>query len=81
MGVQSYHDLIVWQKAVDLVLEVYESTRCLPAEERYGLSSQMRRAAEAIPSNIAEGQGRDSTKDFLRFVAIAQDRSKNWRLS
>jgi four helix bundle protein len=70
--VQSYRDLIVWQKSMDLVERVYRMTRVFPKEEMYGLSSQIRRAAVSIPSNIAEGQARKSTAEFLHFLSIAQ---------
>ena len=72
LGVQKYEDLIVWQKAMDLVAEIYNIAKLLPAEEMYGLSSQMKRAAISIPSNIAEGQERRTTKDFLRFLYMAK---------
>ena len=55
---KSYRDLVAWQKAMDLVTVVYEVTACFPREEQYGLTSQLRRAAVSVPSNIAEGQGR-----------------------
>ncbi|MCU0240364.1 MAG: four helix bundle protein [Pyrinomonadaceae bacterium] len=71
MAVQHYRQLIVWQKAMELVKLVYELTAKFPKEELYGLTGQMRRASVAIPSNIAEGQRRNSTKDFLRFLSIA----------
>jgi four helix bundle protein len=63
--VQSYRGLLAWQKAVELVTAVYERVKRFPKEEIYALSSQLRRAAVSVPSNIAEGQGRDSTKEFL----------------
>ncbi|MDP3717726.1 MAG: four helix bundle protein [Acidobacteriota bacterium] len=67
-----YRDLVAWQRAMTLTELVYHSTSQFPAEERYGLTSQMRRAAAAIPSNIAEGQGRRSSDaDFARFLSIA----------
>jgi four helix bundle protein len=67
-----YRDLVAWQKSMDLTERVYRCTADLPLEERYGLTSQMRRAATSIPSNIAEGQGRRSTDDeFIRFLRIA----------
>ena len=72
MGVKSYKDLIVWQKSVDLVGEVYGLVKLLPKEELYALSDQMRRAAVSIPSNIAEGQARNSSKEFAQFLAIAR---------
>jgi len=63
--------LIVWQKAMDLVTSIYNLTKRFPKDETYGLTNQMRRAAVSIPSNIAEGQGRDSTKEFLHHLSIA----------
>ncbi len=72
MGVKYYQDLIVWQKAMDLAAEIYQLVKRLPKEELYGLSDQMRRAAVSIPSNIAEGQARQSSKSFYHFLSIAQ---------
>lgn len=72
MAVKSYSDLIAWQKALDLVEAAYRMTRGFQREETFGLTSQMRRASISIPSNLAEGQGRSSTKDFLHFISIAQ---------
>ncbi|HYO49783.1 MAG TPA: four helix bundle protein [Chloroflexia bacterium] len=69
--VRSYRELKVWEKAMDLVEAVYTVTRSWPREELYGLTSQVRRAAVSIPSNIAEGQGRTSTKEFLHHLSIA----------
>jgi four helix bundle protein len=69
--VKSYRELVAWQKAMNLVESVYLSTRNWPREENYGLTSQIRRAAVSVPSNIAEGQGRFSTKEFLRHLSIA----------
>jgi four helix bundle protein len=67
-----YRDLIAWQKAMDLAEQVYRQTAEYPLEERYGLTSQIRRAATSIPSNIAEGQGRRTSDDeFVRFLKIA----------
>jgi four helix bundle protein len=71
MKVKNYQELIVWQKAMDLVEDVYRSSKDFPREEIYGLTSQIRRAAVSIPSNIAEGQGRRTTADFLRHLSIA----------
>ena len=71
MAGKSYKDLIVWQKAMDLVVSVYKATQGFAREEIYGLTAQIRRAAVSIPSNIAEGQGRRSPKEFQRFLAIA----------
>ena len=72
MIVKSYKELIVWQKSMRLALEVYRLAKILPKFETYALADQMRRAALSIPSNIAEGQGRDSTKEFIRFLSIAR---------
>src|SRR5258705_12882143 len=71
MKVKNYRELIVWQKAMDLVVEVYTISRTFPREEIYGLTSQLRRAAVSTPSNIAEGQGRRTTADFVRHLSIA----------
>ena len=71
MKINSYQDLIVWQKAVELVVEIYKLTRSFPKSETYGLTSQMRRAAVAIPSNIAEGYRRKHTKEYIQFLSIA----------
>ena len=65
---KSYRDLVVWQKAMDLVAEIYRITAHFPREEVYGLTSQLRRAAVSIPSNIAEGQGRHGTAEFRHFL-------------
>jgi four helix bundle protein len=62
----------VWQKAITLVRLVYEYTRDLPADERFGLTAQMRRAAVSIASNIAEGQARKSTREFVQFISNAE---------
>jgi four helix bundle protein len=69
--VKSYRDLIVWQKSMQLVTQVYSKTKILPREELYGLVAQIRRSSVSIPSNIAEGYGRNSTNDYLRFLQIA----------
>ena len=70
--VRSYRDLMVWQKSIDLTVRTYELTRRFPAEERYGLTSQMRRAAASVPANIAEGRERRTTGEFLQFLGIAR---------
>ncbi len=70
-NVNSYKDLIVWQKSMELAVEVYKITNQFPKEELYGLISQMRRCAISIPSNIAEGRRRGSRKDFLKFLFIS----------
>jgi len=72
MTVKNYRELIVWQRAMEIVEMVYTLTKEFPNDERFGLTSQVRRAAVSIPSNIAEGQARDSTAEFLRFLSIAQ---------
>ena len=68
---QSYRELIVWQKSIDLVTELYKITLNLPKSELYCLTSQIRRSCISIPSNIAEGYGRNSTNDYIRFLQIA----------
>lgn len=72
MVVQSYKDLIVWQKSIVLVTNVYRCTKAFPKDELYGLTSQLRRAAVSVPSNIAEGQGRLSTGEFKQFLGHAR---------
>ncbi|TDY11766.1 four helix bundle protein [Meridianimaribacter flavus] len=67
----NHKDLDVWKKSMDLVVEVYDWTTLFPDEEKYGLISQMRRAAVSIPSNIAEGSARKSDKELLQFINIA----------
>ncbi len=67
----SYKDLVVWQKAMDLVVEIYKLTDKFPKHEQYGLTSQMRRATVSIPSNIAEGYRRGTRKDYRKFVLIS----------
>jgi len=69
--INSYKDLIVWQKAVDLVVEIYKLTENFPKSEMYGITSQMRRSAVSMPSNIAEGRRRGSRKDFRQFLIIS----------
>jgi four helix bundle protein len=71
MSFGSFRELKAWQLGMDVAEQVYRLTADFPKSETYGLSSQMRRSAVSIPSNIAEGQGRDSTKEFLHFLAIA----------
>lgn len=70
--IKDFKDLIVWQKAMELVAEVYHLVKKLPKEELFALSDQIRRAAISIPSNIAEGQGRNSIKEYIHFLAIAK---------
>ena len=71
MAVQNYRELIVWQRSMDLVELVYKYTKTFPKEEQYGLTSQFRRAAVSIPSNIAEGQARNGSAEFRNFLSIA----------
>ena len=69
---RSYKDLFAWQKAVELVTEVYRETAKFPRDEAFGLTSQVRRAAVSVPSNIAEGQGRLSANEFKHFLGVAR---------
>ena len=70
--IRSYRDLKVWQKSMDLAVRTYELTRTFPSEEKYGIVSPMRRAAASVPANIAEGQARRSTKEFIQMLGIAR---------
>ena len=72
MSLKTYEELIIWQKSMDLVVEIYCLTKQLPKEELYGIISQMRRAAISIPSNIAEGYSRNSRKEYVQFIYIAR---------
>ena len=72
MKIQSYKDLVVWQKSIDLVCEIYKLTKFLPKEEAYGLCNQMQRAAVSIASNIAEGKARNYEKEFAKFLSISK---------
>ncbi len=71
-SVNSYRDLKVWQKGMDLTEAMYHLTKDFPAEEKFGLVSQIRRAAVSIPANIAEGWGRESRGEYIQFCRIAQ---------
>ena len=71
MPARNYRDLIVWKKAFDLALTVYEETACFPREEKYGITAQFRKACVSISSNIAEGEGRKSSSEFRRYLFIA----------
>jgi four helix bundle protein len=71
MSVLNYTELVAWQKAMDLVQDVYLATKAFPKEEKYGLTTQMQRAAVSIPSNIAEGQGRSGRGEFRHHLSIA----------
>ncbi|MFC3206309.1 MAG: four helix bundle protein [Mesorhizobium sp.] len=68
----TYQDLIVWQQAVEMAVEIYTATRLWPKEELYGLTSQVRRAATSIPANIAEGYGREQRGPYVQFLRVAQ---------
>jgi four helix bundle protein len=70
--IQSYRDLTVWQRSMDLTCSVYAACAKLPNDERYALSAQMRKAAVSIPANIAEGHGRETTGAFVQFLRVAQ---------
>jgi four helix bundle protein len=72
MSISSYRELKVWQKAMDVIERSYELTRSYPSDERFGLVSQIRRAAVSVASNIAEGQGRNHTKEFLNHLSMAR---------
>lgn len=72
MKLKCHKDLDVWKRSMDLVTDIYQLTHAWPAHEQYGLTSQVRRAAISVPSNIAEGAARGSAKDFSRFLNIAQ---------
>lgn len=72
MRSSDYRELKVWNKAMDLVELIYELTKFLPRGEAYGLTDQLRRAAVSIPSNIAEGHGRITDKEFVKFLSIAR---------
>ena len=69
---QHYKDLVVWQKAMDLVIDIYKATDSFPKKEVYSLTDQIRRAAVSVPSNIAEGQGRQTTGEFRQFLGHAR---------
>jgi len=70
--VNNYRDLKVWQMAMKLTEDIYRTTESFPSRETYALANQLQRAAVSIPSNIAEGHARNSTKDYLRFISISQ---------
>jgi four helix bundle protein len=70
--INSYRDLLVWQKGMALAKQVYSLTRSFPPDERFGLIAQMRRAAVSVPSNIAEGQARHGKKEFVQFLSHAE---------
>ena len=70
--VKNYRDLVVWQKAMKQAVEVYQVVKKLPKEELYALSNQMRRAGVSVPSNIAEGNSRNSQKEYVQFLSVAK---------
>lgn len=70
--IRSYRDLRVWQKGIELAKRCYMGTRAFPKEEMFGLTSQIRRASSSVPANIAEGYGRESRRDYIKFLRIAQ---------
>lgn len=72
MSIESYRDLGIWQKGMSIAEKCWTLTRLFPKEELFGLTSQIRRAASSVPANIAEGYGRGTTKEYLRFLRIAQ---------
>ena len=71
-SLKSYKDLLVWQKSMALVKDIYHLTSCFPPDERFGLVSQLRRAAVSVPSNIAEGQSRHTSGEFVQFISHAE---------
>jgi four helix bundle protein len=71
-GTQSYRDLLVWQKSMTLAKAIYKLTATFPSEEKFGLISQMRRAAVSVPSNLAEGQARNTTGEFVLLISHAE---------
>ena len=70
--IKSYKDLVVWQKAIELVSDIYSISKTFPAEEKFGLVNQLNRAVVSIPSNIAEGWGRESSKNYLQFLRMSK---------
>ena len=72
MAIQTFRELEVWQVGMDLAAECYRVTKTFPKDELFGMTCQIRRAAASIPANIAEGQGRDHTKEFLNFLSVAR---------
>ncbi|MBW3599927.1 MAG: four helix bundle protein [Planctomycetes bacterium] len=72
MRINSYRDLRVWQGGMELATQCYLLTRRFPKDELFGLTSQIRRSASSVPANIAEGHGRESTREFVKFLRVAQ---------
>lgn len=77
-GIQSHRDLLVWQKGMDLAVAAYRVTVAFPVDERYGLTSQIRRAAASIPANIAEGYGREGAGAYAQHLRVAQGSLKEF---
>jgi len=71
-GIQSFKDLLVWQKALTLSVLCYELTKAFPKDKMYGMTAQIRRASVSVPANIAEGHGREHTRSFIQFLRVAQ---------
>ncbi len=71
-GIQSFKDLLVWQKALTLSVLCYQLTKAFPKDEMYGMTAQIRRASVSVPANIAEGHGREHTRSFIQFLRVAQ---------
>jgi four helix bundle protein len=71
-AIRGYRDLLVWQKGVDLVVEVYQATKAFPRQEQFGLTAQIRRSAGSIPANVAEGHTRAHSKEYRNFISVAQ---------
>ncbi len=69
---RNYKNISAWKRSDELTIQIYQATRQFPSEEMYGLTSQLRRAAYSVPSNIAEGSGRETNADYLRFLSIAR---------
>jgi four helix bundle protein len=72
VAIRDYKDLRVWQKAMELAERIYDVTRQFPSEEKFGIVSQMRRASVSVPSNLAEGQARNTTGEFVQFISHAE---------
>ena len=72
MPVRDYRDLVVWQAAMTLAEKCYEPTKAFPRDELFGMTAQIRRASASIPANIADGRGRQGTKNFFRFLSVAR---------
>ena len=70
--IKSHRDLIAWKKAIDLTVDVYRVTKAFPSDERFGLTSQIRRASSSVPANITEGQGRRLKREFVQFLSYAR---------